>query len=122
MATNYVQAGEVITYTNAGSAISAGDVVVIGNQIGVALVDIAASTGTGSVAIEGVFTVPKVSAAVIAQGEAVIYDLSALAFDDAAATPETGDISTCCIAMEAAGNGVTSIDVKLNVGVGTVAA
>lgn len=120
MATNYVQNGEVLAYTNAGSAISSGDVVVIGNLVGIALTDIATDE-TGSVALEGVFTVPKVSAAVIAQGEKVIWDASAGAFDDSAAAPATGDVSNCCVAMEAAGNGVTSIAVKLNVGPGTVA-
>lgn len=121
MATNYVNAGDVVTYSNSGSAISAGDVVKVGQQIGIALVDIAATSGTGSVALSGVFTVPKVSAAVIAQGESVIWDASAGAFDDNLATPASGDVSGCCVAMEAAGNGVTTIDVKLNVGIGTVA-
>ena len=60
-----VQAGNVIDYT-AGATIASGDVVVIGNIIGVALGDIA-NGATGSVATRGVFTVPKVSAAVIAQ-------------------------------------------------------
>jgi predicted RecA/RadA family phage recombinase len=121
MATNFVNDGKVITYANTGSAISSGDVVVVGQQLGIALVDIAATTGTGSVALSGVYSVPKVSAAVIAQGESVIYDVSASAFDDNAATPATGDVSGCCVAMEAAGNGVTTVNVKLNVGVGTVA-
>ena len=120
MATNYVNAGEVITYTNAGSAISSGDVVVIGQQIGIALVDIA-NGASGSVAMKGRYTVPKVSAAVIAQGESVIYDVSESAFDDNAAAPATGDVSGCCVAAEAAGNGATTIDIFLNVGVGTVA-
>lgn len=120
MATNYVNTGEVITYANSGSAISSGDVVVIGQQIGIALVDIA-NGASGSVRMKGRYTVAKVSAAVIAQGESVIYDVSASAFDDNAATPATGDVSGCCVAAEAAGNGVTTIDILLNVGVGTVA-
>lgn len=120
MATNYVNDGLVVDYTNSGSALSSGDVVRVGQQMGVCLVDIA-NGATGSVALSGVFTVAKVSAAVIAQGESVIWDASASAFDDNLATPASGDVSGCCVAMEAAGNGVTSIDVKLNVGVGTVA-
>lgn len=120
MTTTYVNEGTVVDYTNAGSALSSGDVVVIGQQIGVCVVDIA-NGATGSVALQGVFTVPKVSAAVIAQGESVIWDASAVAFDDNLATPATGDVSGCCVAMAAAGNGVTTVDVKLNVGVGTVA-
>lgn len=120
MASNYVNEGISIQHTASGSALSSGDVIVIGEQIGVALVDIAVGE-TGTVALSGVFTLPKVSAAVIAAGESVIWDASAVAFDDNAATPATGDVSGCCVAMEAAGNGVTSIAVKLNVGVGTVA-
>ena len=71
MSTNAVQAGNVIDYT-AGANISAGDVVVIGNIIGVAINDIA-NGATGSVATRGVFTVPKVSGAVIAQGESLVW-------------------------------------------------
>lgn len=119
MATNYVYSGDVVDYT-AGADIASGDVVVIGQQIGIALVDIA-NGATGSVALDGVFTVPKVSAAVIAQGESVIYDVSASAFDDNAATPASGDVSGCCVAVEAGAATTTNIKVKLNVGVGTVA-
>ena len=119
MSTNYVYSGDVVDYT-AGADIASGAVVVVGQQIGIALAPIA-NGATGSVALSGVFTVPKVSAAVIAQGQSVIYDLSALAFDDNLATPAAGDVSGCCVAVEAAGNTVTSINIKLNVGVGTVA-
>lgn len=120
MATNYVNDGNVVTYANTGDAISSGGVVVIGEIIGVALEDIAATTGTGSVAIDGVFTCPAVSAAVIAQGEEVIWDATAEAFEDNAHSPGTGDITGCCVAMAASGNGVTTVRVKLNVGIGTV--
>lgn len=116
MATNYVEEGNVIQWTNGGTAKSSGDVVVIGSNgdalIGIALVDIA-NGATGSVKLDGVFTVPKVSAAVIAQGEYVIWDASAAAFDDNAATPAAGDVSDGAIAWESAGNTVTSIKVKL---------
>jgi predicted RecA/RadA family phage recombinase len=121
MANNYVNSGETINYVNSsGSAILSGAVVIVGNLIGIALVDIA-NGESGVVALDGVFTVPKVSAAVIGQGESVIFDLSALAFDDNAATPATGDVSGCCIAVDGAGAGVLTLDIKLNVGVGVVA-
>lgn len=112
MATNYVQPGEVIDWTNGtGSAKAAGIVVAVGQMLGVTLVDIA-NAATGSVRIRGVFTVPKVSAAVIAAGESLVWDASAAAFDDNAATPASGDISgPPAVAVEAAGNGVTSFDV-----------
>lgn len=120
MAKTYVQPGKVISWTNGGSAVSSGDVVVIGQIIGVALVDIA-NGDSGSVAIDGVYTVPKVSGAVIAQGEAMSWDASAVAFDDNAASPATGDVTgPPAVAMEAAGNGVTSMAVKLTGVPGTV--
>jgi len=71
--------------------------------------------------MEGVFNLPKVDAAVIAQGEAVIYDITASEFDDAAATPASGDVSQCCVAWESKGATTgENIAVKINVGGGTV--
>lgn len=113
MANNYLKPGNIIDWTNGtGTAVVSGQVVVIGQLLGVALVDIA-NGATGSVAIEGVFSVPKVSAAVIAAGENLTWDVSAGAFDDNAATP-TGDYVTGpqVVAIEAAGNGVTTLKVK----------
>lgn len=126
MATNYIQEGNVIQFVNAGSAISAGDVVVVGDNgdavLGVALVDIAATTGVGSVQLEGVFDLPKVDAAVIVQGEYVIWDASVGKFDDNAATPAAGDVSDGAVAWE--GLGATTdanIQVKLTGRPGTLA-
>lgn len=120
MATNFVQQGESLTWSNGtGSAVSSGDVVVVGAAIGIAAVDIA-NGSSGTVYMTGVFNVPKVSAAVIGQGEMVAYDVSGSAFDDSAMTPATGDITDACTAWEAAGDSVTTIAVKINTGVGTV--
>jgi len=117
MATTYKGPGEVLTYPNTGSAITNGDRIELGTSIeqmlGIALEDIAATTGVGAVAISGVFDLPKVSGAVIVAGDAVFWDTSANAVDDDAATKATGDF-TCGVAMESAGNGVTTIAVKLN--------
>lgn len=123
MAKNYQQPGEVLDYTNnTGSAIASGAVVVAGNLLGVALVDIA-NGATGSVGIRGVYVVPKVSGAVIAQGESLTWDVSAAAFDDKAATPATGDVTGAgAVAFEAAGNGVTTLAVLFTGAAGTVAA
>lgn len=121
MANNFKQPGDIITWTNGtGSAVVSGQVVRIGNILGVALVDIA-STASGSVALDGVFTVPKVSAAVIAQGESLTWDASAAAFDDNAASPATGDVTgPPAVAFQAAGNGVTTLAVKFTGVPGTV--
>lgn len=120
MAKNYVQAGEVVDFTNGtGSDIASGDVVPMGSLIGVAITDIPDGE-TGAVGIEGVWEMPKVSAAVIAAGETVTWDASAGAFEDNQATPATGDLTDGCVAVAAAGNGDTSVMVKINVGPSTV--
>jgi len=116
MATNFVSDGNVINWTNGtGSAVSSGDVVAMGHCIGIALVDIA-NGATGSVALEGVFIVPKVSAAVFTRGEKLIWDASASAFDDSAATPATGDITGGAVAWIAGANTETTCTVKLTPG------
>ena len=120
---NEIQDGKRITWTNGtGSDVSAGDPVVIGSQVGVACVDIA-NGAAGAVQMEGVFQLPKVSGAsahAIAQGEAVLFDVSVAKFDLKAAVAAAGDISGCCIAWDAALTTDTVVKVKLNVGVGTV--
>lgn len=114
MTTSAVQKGDVINYT-AGSDIDSGDIVVTGHTIGVAVTDIA-NGDTGALAIEGVFTAPKVSAAVFAVGEKLIWDVSAGAFDDSAATPASGDITGGAIAVVAGANLETTCTVKLTPG------
>jgi len=121
MAKNYEKHGMVLTYSNTGTAIASGDTVVVGDILGVALVDIAATTGTGTVQIEGVFNLPKVDGAVIAQGEGVIWDSSAGMFDDKNATPGAGDVSGAAVALESKGATTgENIMVALNVTPGTV--
>lgn len=125
MTTTYKQEGKVIQYT-ASADIAAGKVLKIGNILGVALVDIA-NGAAGSVGIEGVFSAPKVSAAVIAQGESLTWDVSAAAgageFDDNAATPASGDVTgAAAFAFEAAGATTTTLLVKFTGVPGTVTA
>lgn len=121
MTTTFKQEGAVIQYT-AGADIVSGQVVKIGNVLGVALGDIA-NGATGSVRLEGVFAAPKVSGAVIAKGETLTWDASAAAFDDNAAVAASGDVTgAAAFAWEAAGNGVTSLLVKFTGTPGTVTA
>ncbi len=120
MANNFIQPGDTATYTNAGTALVSGQVVRIGQVLAVALDDIP-NGGSGAVALTGVFRVPKVSGAVIAQGEALTWDASAAAFDDNAATPATGDVTgAAAVAFEAAGAGVTAMLVRFTGVPGTV--
>lgn len=118
MAKNYVKEGETLTIT-AGANLVSGQVVRVGNILAVALTDIA-NGAQGEVGF-GVFTVPKVSGAVIANGESLLWDASAAAFDDNLATPATGDVGgPPAVAHEAAGNGVTSLKVLFTGVPGTV--
>lgn len=74
MANSYVQSGDVITWSNAtGSNVASGAVVQVGlAQLGIALVDIA-NGASGSVAVDGVFSLAKTTGA-IAQGGKVWWD------------------------------------------------
>jgi len=120
MANNFIQRGSVVTWTNStGSDVAAGSVVKMVHTLGVALVDIP-NGASGSVAIEGVFEAPKVSGAEFAVGEALIWDVSAGAFDDSAATPASGDVTGAAIAMRAGADGETTCVVKLTPGNSTV--
>lgn len=115
MAKNIVFGGDKIRpWTNGtGSAVVSGQVVRYGPAVlGIALGDIAAGA-VGEVCLNGAASVPKASGAVIAQGETLTWDVSAANFDDNAATPASGDVTgAACFALEAAGNGVTSLLVQ----------
>jgi predicted RecA/RadA family phage recombinase len=119
MTTKLVQEGNVIDYI-AGGAIAAGAVVALSHNIGIALVAAAASGDVIAVAVEGCFTVPKVSGAVWVAGEKLIWDTSAGAFDDSAATPAAGDITGAVMAVNAGLNGETTATVKLTPGNNTL--
>ncbi len=119
MTTKFKQPGKVIDYV-AGANITSGSVVKIGQILGVALADIA-NGDTGPVQIEGVFEVPKVSAAVWTQGQSLTWDVSAGAFDDNLATPATGDVTgAAAVAFTAGANAETTALVKFTGVPGTV--
>lgn len=112
MARTFVQPGEKITVT-LGGTVSAGDPGVIGTG----LIGIAQNDGVSGEQIEyavsGVHKLPKVSGAVITQGQQVLWDVSEGAVDDDQAAPATGDF-LCGYAWESAGSGVTEIAVLIN--------
>lgn len=106
--TNFIQDGETLEYSNTGAAIASGAVVIVGTVVGIAATDIAATTGVGTVVIEGVFNLPKVAATAIGQGELVYWD----------ATP--GEVTTVSAgntlmgkAHAAAGSADTTCNVRL---------
>ena len=117
---NFQQRGEVIRIPAAAAAIASGQVVRIGNLLTVA--NHSAAIGEPvECNVKGVYALPKVSGAVIAQGETLVWDASAAAFDDNLATPAAGDLGgASAVAFEAAGAGVTSIAVLLTGTPGTL--
>lgn len=121
MTRKFVQPGEVKEYTNtSGSTITAGSVVKMSHTLGVALVDIA-NNASGSVKVTGVFKdLPKVSAAVFAVGEKLLWDASAGAFDDSSATPASGDVMGAAVAWVAGANAETTCTVLLTPGNATL--
>lgn len=118
MARNYVNPGEHITYTAAADT-SSGAAFALGTLLAVSLGAVA-NGADGTAAIEGVWELPKLSTAVIAAGDSLIWDVSAGQFIVASAA--TGDLLNCAVAVEAAGNGTTSVRAKLTPGTGSVSA
>lgn len=118
---NAQQTGARMPWTNGtGSAVVSGQVVKAANTLGIAVGDIA-DGATGELAIEGVFSdIPKVTAAVFAQGEKLLWDVSAGKFDDSAATPATGDVMGAAVAFVAGANLETTCTIRLTPGNTTV--
>lgn len=99
---NFVQNGANLTIT-AGSAISSGDFVVVGDLVGVAVTDIA-NGEKGAIACEGVFSGTKASGASLAVG-------------DVAYLNSTGKLTNTATSNDAVGLVVavtsTTVDVKV---------
>ena len=93
MSVKYIQTGDAVDYTP-GANVSAGDVVVQGDLVGVAKLDI--QTGKlGALAVTGLFDFPKAAGAgtAIAAGARVYWDVAeqvAKADSEAGANPEIG--------------------------------
>ena len=117
MSRTYVQPGEKLTHT-AASAISAGDVVEMGDIVGIADVDIA-NGETGTVTVCGVHTVAKTTGTAWNQGDKLDWDTSAGEFHKGL-TPATGDITSCGIAAAAAGSADATGQILLTPGTGAV--
>lgn len=113
MANNREKNGKRITF-DPGATVVSGEIVAVGSLLAVCLVD-GVSGDSIEGAVEEVYRLPKVDAAVIAQGEYVDFDSSTSDIDDNAATSAAGDIADCGVAWE--GKGATTgetILVKLN--------
>ena len=112
---NFKQRGDRIPFTLAATQKS-GDALVVGTGLLGILLNDGVSGDVDEAAVEGVFELPKVSAAVILRGEQVLFDVSAGTngeVDDDAAVPAAGDF-LCGYAWEDAGAAVLFVDVKIN--------
>lgn len=104
---NAVHMGTTIAHAPTAARAS-GAVTVIGARVGVALNDVAANE-EGVFAIEGVYTVAKLSTDVVAQGAELYWDATNSRLTTTASTHVKAGF-----AYAAAGNGVSTIDVKIN--------
>ena len=107
MTTKFVQDGDVLDYTP-GSNVANGKMVVIGVRVGIALAAIAANT-TGPLAVDRVFSYAKLSTDVVAQGALLYYD----AANDRLTVTASGN-TLAGYAAAAAGNGATTVNIRLN--------
>ncbi|MBB1061891.1 DUF2190 family protein [Marilutibacter spongiae] len=114
MAKNFIQPGNVIDYT-AGANLSSGVPLIVGILLAIPIADIA-NGDTGAVQIEGVWELPKLSTAVIPVGAAVNWDSDV--GEVIIAAGGAGDLNAFGVAIEAAGNGATTVKVKLTPGSG----
>lgn len=105
---NFVKPGEMIEHTLAGTACVSGDGRLIGDLFGVATKDGAIGEAV-NFALEGVYNLPKVTADVIAIGVKLYWDDTAKKITTTAASNKIVGS-----AHSVAGNGVTTVDVRLN--------
>ena len=112
---NYIQNGHVITVAAPAGGILSGEGLIVGNIFGIAAYT-SAEGDPLELATIGVYKLHKATAAVLTVGARVAWDNTAKNIN----VPGAGRFSVG-IATEAAGNGITSVAVRLD-GVATVAA
>lgn len=107
MAKNHIQPGHVLDHV-AATAITSGQVVLLGVRIGVALGN-AAIGETVAVQVKEVFNLPKVTANVVAQGALLYWD------NTAKLLTTTATANTLAGYAAAAASGTdTTVDIALN--------
>ncbi|SHJ23877.1 Predicted phage recombinase, RecA/RadA family [Malonomonas rubra DSM 5091] len=105
---NYIQPGAVLTWANGtGSDVSSGDLVIIGQRVGVASVDIVDGE-SGSVAVDGVFEVSKEAALEVSQGDLLYCNATGGELD------KTNTNTLAGYAFEDAVGAAAEVRVKLN--------
>lgn len=101
-----LKSGEMIDYTPSAD-VAAGDVIVQGSIVGIALSAIPANT-LGALAVNGVFRVPKLSTDAVSAGAVIYWDSgNNYATISATSTTKMG------YAVAASASGVATVDVLL---------
>jgi len=111
----FIQRGDMISVAAPTGGVTSGQGVIVGNLFGVAAMSVAEGESV-EIATVGVYELPKFASAVIAAGAHVAWDDTA----KEVVLPDTGMVPIG-IATVAAGNGVTTVQVRLD-GVATEAA
>ena len=106
---NYVQEGDRISFP-APANVTSGVAIVVGSILCVPTHD-AASGQTATFQVEDVVSLPKLSTAVIGVGARLIWDKTAGQFKLTGAA--SGDLLNAAYAIEAAGNGTTTVKAAL---------
>lgn len=109
---NFVQPGALLNVTAPSGGVVSGEVVLVNKLLGVAAFD-AAENAEVTVAVEGVFEVPKKSTDTPGQGALLYWD----ATNGEMTTTATGN-TKAGYAAEAAGSGATLVKIRLAPGVG----
>lgn len=104
---NYVQRGDTLDIIAPG-AVASGDVVIKGAIVGVSNTD-AAEGETFALDVVGMFTLPKVAALAIAQGDTVYWDSA-----NRVVTKTAGGNTKLGVATEAVPNPSASVAVRLS--------
>lgn len=104
---NFVSEGKTITATVAAD-IASGVGLLIGGILGVACKDYKNGDTNCEFAVEGVFTLPKLSTDTLVKGQKLWWDEGNKRLTEIASTLEP-----CAIAWEVAGNGVATVAAKL---------
>jgi predicted RecA/RadA family phage recombinase len=112
---NFIQSGHMITVPAPPGGIASGQGMIVGGLFGIAATT-ASEGSTVEIATTGVYDLPKAPATVLALGDRVAWDDAAKVI----APPATG-LYPVGIAVTTAGNGVSTVRVRLD-GVATVAA
>lgn len=111
MATNFIQAGNVVTVP-APSAVASGDVVIVGSLVGIAAGD-AASGADLDLALTGIYELPKVAVDAVTAGAPIFWtgSLATTADDDGGDPAE--DLPRIGTAVEAAATSTGTVKVRL---------